>query len=194
MWLRDSTNQVNPYLPFAQFDSELSDLITGLIKRQTKQILLDPYANAFKHEKFGGTNEWAKTDKTYKRGYLNTRIDAMGPLIFERKFELDSLCAFLKLASQYFEHNPKDIRAYDEQFIKAIHLVIETIKVQQKGTDEEFGSEAYTFQRTTTQPTETLYHGKFCSPAKRCGLSKSPFRPSDDACHFPFPVRYFLIS
>src|SRR5262249_2759630 len=45
MWLRDSTAQVTPYVPFAREDNKLKDLIAGVINRQTICILIDRYAN-----------------------------------------------------------------------------------------------------------------------------------------------------
>ena len=46
---------------------------------------------------------------------------------------------------------------------------------------EEYGGPVYTFQRSATQPTDTLNHGVGW-PAARTGMIKSAFRGSDDAC------------
>ena len=76
MWLRDSSAQVWPYLPLTKQDLPLRNLIAGVINRQVKCILLDPYANAFVDG--NEISEW-KSD-----------ITDMKPGIHERKWEISA--------------------------------------------------------------------------------------------------------
>lgn len=172
MWLRDSTNQVWPYLPFVNEDPELKRLIQGVINRQARCVLIDPYANAFNREATG--SHW-KSDFTVMLDDLH-----------ERKYELDSLCAVMRLANGYYEIS-KDASCFDERWHDAMRRIVATIRTEQAGADE-IQKDDYRFQRQTVTPTETLACHGYGQPARRCGLSKSPFRPSDDAAMLPFLI------
>ncbi len=171
MWLRDSTNQVWPYLPLTLEDTALRDLIEGLIHRQAACIRIDPYANAF-YKDGSRTGRW------------QSDITEMRPGVHERKYELDSLCAFFRLSHAFWKLHP-DTKAFDADWLAAARLAAATIRFEQAGSDD--ASPRYTFKRTCTKTTETLLDG-VGAPALRCGMSKSPFRPSDDAAIFPFPI------
>jgi uncharacterized protein len=93
MWLRDSACQVWPYLPLAKNDGDLRKMFRGLIGRQARCILLDPYANAFLPDpKSTKALEWAVNDLTEMR-----------PGVAERKWEVDSLCYCIRLAHGYWK-------------------------------------------------------------------------------------------
>lgn len=177
MWLRDSTAQVWPYLPLMKDDPKLQQLIHGVINRQTRCILKDPYANAFyKNEK--QESDW-KSDLT-----------EMKPGVHERKWEIDSLCYPIRLAFHYWKATG-DATPFDAQWRDAAARVLETFRAQQRKN----GRGPYRFQRRTEVPTDTLAGSGYGSPGKPVGLIFSMFRPSDDATTFPFlvPSNFFAV-
>ena len=138
MWLRDSSAQVWPYLPLCKEDEDLKLMIKGLINRQTRCILKDPYANAFYKDE-NKQSEW-KSDDT-----------KMQPGIHERKWEIDSLCYPIRLAHGYWKETG-DTSPFDERWKQAMLLVIKTLKEQQRMD----GKGPYSFMRKTECATDTV--------------------------------------
>ena len=176
MWLRDSSAQVYPYLPLANKDDKLKNLLAGVINRQTKCILIDPYANAFNYGPTG--SEWDKD------------LTDMKPELHERKWEIDSLCYPIRLAYGYWK-TTGDTSCFDEQWQSAMKLILITFKQQQRKN----GEGPYKFQRVTAYQESTVADGGYGNPIKPNGLICSIFRPSDDATIFPFliPSNYFAV-
>jgi uncharacterized protein len=180
MWLRDSSAQMWPYLPLAAKDAALRQLLEGVIRRQTRCILIDPYANAFMADLNAPPLPWSVKDLTdMKRG------------VGERKWEVDSLCYPIRLAHGYWRHTG-DTGPFDQQWLQAMRLVVDTLRVQQR----RHGAGPYHFQRESTVSTETLPGAGFGNPVRPVGLIASGFRPSDDACIFPFlvPSNLFAVT
>jgi uncharacterized protein len=172
MWQRDSSAQVWPYLELATRDERLRSLIEGVIRRQTRHILIDPYANAFMADLDAPPLEWSRHDETeMKQG------------VGERKYELDSLCYPIRLAHGYWKRTG-GTQPFDAQWHHAMRVVVRTMRDQQRKN----GPGPYHFQRSSPIPTETLAEKGFGSPIRPVGLIASGFRPSDDACIFPFLV------
>jgi len=180
MWQRDSSAQVWPYLPLAAKDERLRSLIEGVIRRQTRQILIDPYANAFMADLSAPPLEWARHDQT-----------EMKPGVGERKYELDSLCYPVRLAHGHWQQTG-GTQPFDAQWRDAMRLVVRTMRQQQR----KDGLGPYRFQRLALTPTETLDEKGFGNPVNPVGLIASGFRPSDDACIFPFlvPSNLFAVT
>lgn len=176
MWLRDSSAQVWPYLPLMKEDDKLQQLIAGVINRQTKCILIDPYANAFNDGPTG--SEWDKD------------ITKMKPELHERKWEVDSLCYPIRLAYNYWKLTG-DISPFDSQWKDAMLLVVKTFKEQQRKKNKG----PYSFGRTTSWSTDTVPGNGYGNPMVPVGLIVSIFRPSDDATIFPFliPSNFFAV-
>ena len=180
MWLRDSSAQVWPYLPLAAKDDRLRALLEGVIRRQTRCLLIDPYANAFMADLTAPPLPWARHDDTeMKQG------------VGERKYELDSLCYPIRLAHGYWKHTGHTA-PFDSRWHDAMRLVVATMRVQQR----KHGPGPYHFQRTAATPIETLGEKGFGNPVNPVGLIASGFRPSDDACIFPFlvPSNLFAVT
>jgi meiotically up-regulated gene 157 (Mug157) protein len=177
MWLRDSTAQVWPYLPLASDDPRLMDLIRGVVHRQTRCILIDPYANAFNKE--AAESPW-KDDLT-----------DMKPELHERKWEVDSLCYPIRLAYGYWR-TTGDTSPFDAAWLEAMGLILQTFREQQR----KDGPGPYRFQRVTGWQTDTVAGSGFGNPIRPVDLIVSIFRPSDDATTFPFlvPSNHFAVT
>lgn len=172
-------NQVLPYLPYTPADENLRNLIAGLINRQSHSVLIDPFANAFN---FNASSDGHKSDST---------TPPMTPWVFESKYEIDSLGAFMKLSYWFYHYNSMSLdemmTIYDETWLRAVQSTVSTIELMR--TDRgNTASPPYRFQRMTTQATDTLMLSGRGPPAGGTGLSRSLFRPSDDAVTLPYNI------
>lgn len=123
MWLRDSSAQVNPYLPLILNDTKLRQLIEGVLLRQCLFIQRDPYANAH-YKDINRTSEWKQMDQTEMR-----------PGVHERKWELDSLCYVIRLMHSYWKEVKYDLTFFhdnEQEFKKTIQIILQTMKEQQR--------------------------------------------------------------
>ena len=164
MWLRDSVNQVWPYLPFIKKDEEIKSLFKGLIHRQTLCVITDPYANAFKRE-----------------------IDGERVEVFERKYELDSLAAFFRLCVGYFTET-KDISPFNDDWLRAVDKALDVIQVEQNTLDKDNHELLFQYRTHGGHLHPAVRLEGYGYPSKRCGLSRCVFRPSDDENVFPYLI------
>lgn len=169
MWLRDSSAQLFPYLSLINDDPALRRLIAGAIHRQAMCILIDPYANAFN---MGPTGSQWESDYTDMKKELH-----------ERKWEIDSLCYPIRLAYYYWLLTG-DESVFDEEWQRAMHLILKTFKEQQR----KDGRGPYSFQRSSHTPSDTQQGWGWGAPIRPVGLIFSAFRPSDDATQYPFLI------
>ena len=170
MWLRDSTAQVWPYMPLITKEIKLKNLILGLINRQVKCILNDPYANAF-YKDLSKESSWISD------------TPSPSPGIHERKWEIDSLCYAVRLSHKYYELTD-DASVFDENWDKAMRLIVKTFKTEQR----KDGSSAYSFSRKTTAMLDAPVFEGSGRPIKPTGMICSMFRPSDDATLYPYLI------
>lgn len=167
MWLRDSSAQVRPYVRFAKEDPELQAILEGVIAKQAEFVCLDPYANAFNATNSGDGHK----DDTQ----LNDHV-------WERKYEVDSLCAPLYLAYVYWKTTGID-KIFTETFREMIDCILKVFRTEQDHTKSE-----YYFQRYNCPVTDTLPCEGKGSPVKVTGMTWSGFRPSDDCCTYGYLI------
>lgn len=169
MWLRDSTAQFKPYLFVAKEDEQIRKTIAGLVKRQMTLILKDPYANSFNIE-----DNWKghhKTDHTELSGW-----------IWERKYEVDSLCYPLQLAYLLWKETGETSHL-DRTFIAGVKEILHLWQVEQNHANSP-----YRFVRDTDRKEDTLVNDGFGPDFAVTGMTWSAFRPSDDACIYSYLV------
>jgi hypothetical protein len=184
MWLRDSANQMQSYLPVLTASSandSIASLYRGVINLQARYLLTSPYCNSFQppvESKVPPANNGAANSDFVVPTYDPQRV-------FECKYEVDSLAAFLEVSANYYTAT-KDAAFFGKySWVKAIQAVLKVAEDMKTPTYNEEGQvnkSPYLFTRVTTRATETLANGGIGNPtANGTGLIRSAFRPSDDS-------------
>ena len=145
MWLRDSGAQVWPYVQLCGKDEHLRKMVRGVILRQLKCINIDRYANAFND---GPTGAGWQSDVT-----------KMSKDVFERKYEIDSLCYPVRLAYWYWLVTGDD-SIFGDVWMQAAKNILKTFREQQR----KDGLGPYRFFRMTDRTTVKMkltYNNKY---------------------------------
>lgn len=168
MWMRDSTTQVLPYLRFASACPVIADVLAAVVRRQFACLEHDPYANAFNRSATGA--------------HYDDRDLCDDPLVWEQKYEVDSLAYPVQLAHRLWRSTGRTGHLTD-----TVHRVCRTI-VDQLRLETDHERSPYRFVRDTPVPTETLARDGRGTPVAVTGMTWCGFRPSDDACTYGYNV------
>jgi len=101
-WLRDAAAVVEPYIGLSLSDERIARTLRGVVAREAKYILIDPYANAF--------------SSNYK--------------VVERKFEVDSLLYPIWFSYRYWKATG-DRSVFTPEVNRAFEKVLATLRDEQ---------------------------------------------------------------
>ncbi|KAF8609668.1 hypothetical protein BDV93DRAFT_431879 [Ceratobasidium sp. AG-I] len=138
-WLRDTANQLAHYHSLLGQDKELATLVKAVINNEARYISEYPYCGAFQPPPESGlsptVNDWA-TGVTVNPPVNNQTV-------FECKYELDSLCGFLKLSRSYYQAT-NDSSFVNQNWDTAISQIFRVMEEQSQATfDEDFNVISY---------------------------------------------------
>jgi meiotically up-regulated gene 157 (Mug157) protein len=183
MWLRDSASQIYSYLPLLEPSSDpdsLASLWRGVINAHARYINISPYCHSFQPPPESGI------PPTFNGAYSNNHPNPSynRQLVFDCKWELDSLASFLQISSAYYTAT-NDLAFFSRySWVEAVRSAVDAAGAMRKGTYDSEGRvlpSAWTFTGWTDRGSETLTNNGLGNPVRENGMVRSAFRPSDDA-------------
>jgi hypothetical protein len=182
-WLRDTGNQFAHYHTLLSVDTDLANLVKAVINNEARYVSQYPYCGAFQPPPESGlgpsVNNWAIDV------LVNPPVD--NQTVFECKYELDSLCGFIKLSSSYYEAT-KDASMMNAEWLAAIDQIFRVINEQSQAsfdTDWNFIS-YYNWTGLSGSLAGAVNNGGNGEPKGYTGMVGTHHRPSDDLSTFAF--------
>ncbi|KAI0650006.1 Six-hairpin glycosidase-like protein [Trametes meyenii] len=184
-WLRDTANQFAHYHTLLSTDKDLATLVKAVINNEARYVSQYPYCGAFQPPPESGLapshNDWA--DGVIVNPPVNNQT------VFECKYEIDSLCGFLKLSRSYYQAT-KDTSFLNDNWYAAVDQIFRVIREQSQSTfDENFNFVSYyNWTGGNGALSPAVPNAGNGEPKLYTGLVGTHHRPSDDLSTFAFLV------
>ncbi|KAI0700704.1 Six-hairpin glycosidase-like protein [Cytidiella melzeri] len=182
-WLRDTGNQFAHYHSLLGQDKELATLVKAVINNEARYVSQYPYCGAFQPPPESGL---APTHNDYADNVIvNPPVNNL--TVFECKYEIDSLCGFLKLSRSYYQAT-NDPSIMNDNWHSAISQIFRVVEEQSQASfDENFNF--ISFYNWTGGPgalSPAVNNAGNGEPKAYTGLVGTHHRPSDDLSTFAF--------
>ncbi|KAI9001183.1 Six-hairpin glycosidase-like protein [Trametes punicea] len=184
-WLRDTANQFAHYHTLLSSDKELATLVKAVINNEARYVSQYPYCGAFQPPPESGLppshNDWA--DGVTVNPPVNNQT------VYECKYEIDSLCGFLKLSRSYYQAT-NDSSFMNTNWFSAVDQIFRVIWEQSQSTfDENFNLVSYyNWTGGNGALSPAVNNAGNGEPKLYTGLVGTHHRPSDDLSTFAFLV------
>lgn len=191
-WLRDTGNQLAQYHSILSLDPELATLVKAIINNEARYVSQYPYCSAFQPPPESGlsptVNDWAIDV------IVNPPVD--NQTVYECKWELDSLCSFMKLSRSYYQATG-DSSFINNEWQAAIEQIFAVIYEQTQPTfDRDWNLVSYyNWTGEAGSLPGAVNNGGNGEPKGYTGLVGTSHRPSDDLSTFAFltPANAMLV-
>ncbi|KAJ6528134.1 Six-hairpin glycosidase-like protein [Mycena capillaripes] len=182
-WLRDTGNQFAAYTSVLALDPSLATLVKAVINNEARYVSAFPYCGSFQPPPESGL---APSNNSFA-ALVTVDPPVDNRTVFECKYELDSLCGFLKLSRNYYNQT-KDASIFNEQWYTAINQIFRVVNEQsQSNFDADFNW--ISFYNWTGSPgslSPPVNNAGAGEPRAFTGMVGTHHRPSDDLSTFAF--------
>ncbi|OBZ76201.1 hypothetical protein A0H81_03588 [Grifola frondosa] len=164
-------------------DKELATLVKAIINNEARYVSQYPYCGAFQPPPESGL---APSHNDYADGVtVNPPVD--NQTVFECKYEIDSLCGFLKLSRSYYQATQDD-SFMNSNWYTAISQIFRVIVEQSQSTfDDNFNLVSYyNWTGGDGSLSPAVNNAGNGEPKAYTGLVGTHHRPSDDLSTFAF--------
>ncbi|KIM91009.1 glycoside hydrolase family 125 protein [Piloderma croceum F 1598] len=190
-WLRDTANQFAHYHTLLSIDKDLQTLVKAVINNEARYVTQYPYCGSFQPPPESGL---MPTHNSFADGVIvNPPVN--NQTVFECKYEIDSLCGFIKLSRSYYQAT-NDSSIMNENWKTAIDQIFRVITEQSQSTfDDHFNVISfYNWTGGPGSPSPAVDNEGNGEPKAFTGISwlihssmvGTHHRPSDDLSTYAF--------
>ncbi|KAF8137731.1 Six-hairpin glycosidase-like protein [Mycena galopus ATCC 62051] len=182
-WLRDTANQFATYVSLIPLDPSLATLFKAVINNEARYVTQYPYCGSFQPPPESGLAPSINPSATG----VTVQPPVDNQTVFECKYEIDSLCGFLKLSRTYYGAT-NDSTFMNDNWYSAVSQIFRVIDEQSQASfDADFNWVSYyNWTGGNGALSPAVDNAGYGEPKGYTGMVGTHHRPSDDLSTFAF--------